>query len=253
MDPSRVATQEMYNQTQETMYNKINEKDHQKKQRAQPEQALKCPRCESTNTKFCYYNNYSLSQPRYFCKSCRRYWTKGGTLRNVPVGGGCRKTRRSPPLPPPASSKNVIRPLPSFRDDPLTNPLTTGLPSLCYDDATDLNVVFSRLQQKQSSFGPSEVSIFGNSADRRCDVFGNPAGFFGGQNCNFGGGLGYGFVTGADDEHHSSNETSSTSMAMTFEENNTQETSIGGNNESPNKDILLGFPWHLTGEVPGGG
>ncbi|XP_065879585.1 dof zinc finger protein DOF1.6-like [Euphorbia lathyris] len=54
----------------------------------------KCPRCESVNTKFCYYNNYSLSQPRYFCKTCRRYWTHGGTLRNVPVGGGCRKGKR---------------------------------------------------------------------------------------------------------------------------------------------------------------
>ncbi|GAB4831175.1 hypothetical protein Ancab_005182 [Ancistrocladus abbreviatus] len=53
-----------------------------------------CPRCNSTNTKFCYYNNYSLAQPRYFCKSCRRYWTQGGTLRNVPVGGGCRKSKR---------------------------------------------------------------------------------------------------------------------------------------------------------------
>ncbi|XP_047327719.1 dof zinc finger protein DOF3.4-like [Impatiens glandulifera] len=52
-----------------------------------------CPRCDSTNTKFCYYNNYNLSQPRHFCKSCRRYWTRGGTLRNVPVGGG---TRRNP-------------------------------------------------------------------------------------------------------------------------------------------------------------
>lgn len=60
-------------------------------------QALKCPRCESLNTKFCYYNNYNLSQPRHFCKSCRRYWTKGGVLRNVPVGGGCRKTKRSKP------------------------------------------------------------------------------------------------------------------------------------------------------------
>ncbi|XP_022775291.1 dof zinc finger protein DOF5.6-like [Durio zibethinus] len=57
-------------------------------------QALKCPRCDSTHTKFCYYNNYSLSQPRYFCKSCRRYWTKGGTLRNIPVGGGCRKNKK---------------------------------------------------------------------------------------------------------------------------------------------------------------
>jgi hypothetical protein len=54
-----------------------------------------CPRCGSSNTKFCYYNNYSLTQPRYFCKGCRRYWTKGGSLRNVPVGGGCRKNRRA--------------------------------------------------------------------------------------------------------------------------------------------------------------
>ncbi|XP_031120568.1 dof zinc finger protein DOF1.6-like [Ipomoea triloba] len=51
---------------------------------------LACPRCDSTNTKFCYYNNYNLCQPRYFCKSCRRYWTRGGALRNVPVGGATR-------------------------------------------------------------------------------------------------------------------------------------------------------------------
>ncbi|XP_068661039.1 dof zinc finger protein DOF3.5-like [Aristolochia californica] len=58
------------------------------------ELAPNCPRCDSSNTKFCYYNNYSLTQPRYFCKGCRRYWTRGGSLRNVPVGGGCRKNRR---------------------------------------------------------------------------------------------------------------------------------------------------------------
>ncbi|GAA0157657.1 hypothetical protein Leryth_006571 [Lithospermum erythrorhizon] len=61
----------------------------------QNHQPLKCPRCDSQNTKFCYYNNYNLSQPRHFCKNCRRYWTKGGILRNVPVGGGCRKSKRS--------------------------------------------------------------------------------------------------------------------------------------------------------------
>ncbi|CAK7356825.1 unnamed protein product [Dovyalis caffra] len=62
-----------------------------------PEQEqLKCPRCDSSNTKFCYYNNYNLSQPRHFCKNCKRYWTKGGALRNIPVGGGSRKnTKRS--------------------------------------------------------------------------------------------------------------------------------------------------------------
>jgi hypothetical protein len=53
-----------------------------------------CPRCRSANTKFCYYNNYSRKQPRYFCRACRRHWTEGGTLRDVPVGGG-RKNRRN--------------------------------------------------------------------------------------------------------------------------------------------------------------
>ncbi|KAL5197037.1 hypothetical protein ABZP36_000549 [Zizania latifolia] len=61
----------------------------------QLEPGLKCPRCDSTNTKFCYFNNYSLYQPRHFCKTCRRYWTRGGALRNVPVGGGCRRNKRS--------------------------------------------------------------------------------------------------------------------------------------------------------------
>ncbi|CAL5418563.1 unnamed protein product [Camellia sinensis] len=50
-----------------------------------PEAALKCPRSESTSTKFCYFNN----------KTCRRYWTRGGALRSVPVGGGCRRNKRS--------------------------------------------------------------------------------------------------------------------------------------------------------------
>ncbi|KAL9464369.1 hypothetical protein AB3S75_002047 [Citrus x aurantiifolia] len=58
-------------------------------------QNLRCPRCDSSNTKFCYYNNYNLTQPRHFCKTCRRYWTKGGALRNVPIGGGCRKNKSS--------------------------------------------------------------------------------------------------------------------------------------------------------------
>ncbi|KAJ0105345.1 hypothetical protein Patl1_18957 [Pistacia atlantica] len=76
----------------------------------QNHQALKCPRCDSLNTKFCYYNNYNLSQPRHFCKSCRRYWTKGGVLRNVPVGGGCRKTKRnSKPKPSSDSSAQQIQ------------------------------------------------------------------------------------------------------------------------------------------------
>ncbi|KAL3645523.1 hypothetical protein CASFOL_010703 [Castilleja foliolosa] len=67
----------------------------ERKVKPHKDQAINCPRCNSTNTKFCYYNNYSLSQPRYFCKTCRRYWTAGGSLRTIPVGGGSRKNKRS--------------------------------------------------------------------------------------------------------------------------------------------------------------
>ncbi|KAH6773687.1 hypothetical protein C2S51_012091 [Perilla frutescens var. frutescens] len=97
---------------------------------------LNCPRCDSSNTKFCYYNNYSLSQPRHFCKACKRHWTRGGTLRNVPVGGGCRKNKRpkrhsaaaatttTTTAPPP--STHVQNPL-GFYGLP-TNPLELNFP-----------------------------------------------------------------------------------------------------------------------------
>lgn len=117
----------------------------------QQQQSLKCPRCDSINTKFCYYNNYSLSQPRHFCKSCKRYWTRGGTLRNVPVGGGCRKNKRmkrpapsasdhtpsSSSSPPSAANSN----LPSQPHvDSHVNPLFYGLPG---NSNSDMNPPFS--------------------------------------------------------------------------------------------------------------
>lgn len=52
-----------------------------------------CPRCGSRETKFCYYNNYNIKQPRYYCRTCQRYWTAGGALRDVPVGAGRRKSK----------------------------------------------------------------------------------------------------------------------------------------------------------------
>jgi hypothetical protein len=60
-----------------------------------PDKILPCPRCNSMDTKFCYYNNYNVNQPRHFCKNCQRYWTAGGTMRNVPVGAGRRKSKNS--------------------------------------------------------------------------------------------------------------------------------------------------------------
>ena len=59
-----------------------------------------CPRCASRDTKFCYFNNYNTAQPRHFCRACRRYWTLGGSLRNIPVGGATRKRPRPPRRPP---------------------------------------------------------------------------------------------------------------------------------------------------------
>ncbi|XP_022867395.1 cyclic dof factor 1-like [Olea europaea var. sylvestris] len=60
-----------------------------------PDKILPCPRCKSMDTKFCYYNNYNISQPRHFCRSCQRYWTAGGNMRNMPVGAGRRKNKYS--------------------------------------------------------------------------------------------------------------------------------------------------------------
>lgn len=58
-----------------------------------PSKPVACPRCHSSETKFCYFNNYNVNQPRHFCKNCRRYWTAGGTMRNIPVGAGRRKSK----------------------------------------------------------------------------------------------------------------------------------------------------------------
>ncbi|XP_010552571.1 PREDICTED: cyclic dof factor 5-like [Tarenaya hassleriana] len=65
-----------------------------------PDKILPCPRCKSTDTKFCYYNNYNVNQPRHFCKNCQRYWTAGGSMRNVPVGSGRRKNKGWASSPP---------------------------------------------------------------------------------------------------------------------------------------------------------
>ncbi|KAH7675562.1 Zinc beta-ribbon-containing protein [Dioscorea alata] len=116
--------------------------EEEQKQKQDGKGGLKCPRCNSSNTKFCYYNNYSLSQPRHFCKSCKRYWTLGGSLRNVPVGGSSRKNKRlkprhhlSSPPPPPPPPPPPLAPLPNpllFTTDMM---ITTSL-----DNINDLSL-----------------------------------------------------------------------------------------------------------------
>ncbi|CAL5197178.1 unnamed protein product [Lathyrus oleraceus] len=88
--PNNNNTQNHENQQDSSSESKKPDQQQQQQQRV----VVKCPRCDSPNTKFCYYNNYSLTQPRHFCKTCRRYWTNGGSLRNVPIGGGCRKKQK---------------------------------------------------------------------------------------------------------------------------------------------------------------
>ncbi|KAF8412086.1 hypothetical protein HHK36_000040 [Tetracentron sinense] len=65
--------------------------------------------------------------------ACRRYWTEGGTLRNVPVGGGSRKNKRS------TSSKTVtdLTP-PSFSQSSSQNPKIR--------EEQDLNLAFPATQ-----------------------------------------------------------------------------------------------------------
>lgn len=60
-----------------------------------PTGIVPCPRCKSNDTKFCYYNNYNINQPRYYCRACQRYWTVGGVLRDVPVGSGRRRNKNN--------------------------------------------------------------------------------------------------------------------------------------------------------------
>ena len=54
---------------------------------APPTAPLACARCGSEETKFCYYNNYNLKQPRWFCKVRRA--ARGAT------SPACRCTHRA--------------------------------------------------------------------------------------------------------------------------------------------------------------
>jgi hypothetical protein len=65
----------------------------EEKELKRPDKILPCPRCNSMETKFCYFNNYNVNQPRHFCRNCQRYWTAGGTMRNVPIGAGKRRNK----------------------------------------------------------------------------------------------------------------------------------------------------------------
>ncbi|EFJ21141.1 hypothetical protein SELMODRAFT_417529 [Selaginella moellendorffii] len=66
-----------------------------------PDNVYQCPRCQSYNTRFDYYNNEKSTgkrdQPRYACRSCKGKWTQGGKVRDVSLSptGGNKRTLKS--------------------------------------------------------------------------------------------------------------------------------------------------------------
>uniref|UniRef100_A0A7N0TCK6 Dof zinc finger protein n=1 Tax=Kalanchoe fedtschenkoi TaxID=63787 RepID=A0A7N0TCK6_KALFE len=178
MELSSAQHQEMAAESLENMLI-CTKAQQERKPRPQQEEALKCPRCDSTNTKFCYYNNYSLTQPRYFCKSCRRYWTNGGTLRNVPVGGGCRKNKRPSSKRSANSSSDthqqhhhqphhLLNSSSSDAQNPFSafsSQMTSGYDEYHHPGNNDLSLVFARLQKQVSGYDDAQehnLSLLGN-------------------------------------------------------------------------------------------
>lgn len=130
-------------------------------------EGLPCPRCESRETKFCYYNNYSTTQPRHFCRNCKRYWTAGGTLRSVPVGGGLRKNKTS------KLSKHGVDLLSASTDGSHSSgnrsSLVLGSPSSSADGAVDeSNAKFD------SAIVPYRPTFEFETATGDCYPFGSP-------------------------------------------------------------------------------
>ncbi|KAJ4976268.1 hypothetical protein NE237_001374 [Protea cynaroides] len=130
-------------------------RQQQQQQQESAPAPLRCPRCDSTNTKFCYYNNYNKSQPRHFCKTCRRHWTKGGTLRNVPVGGGRknkrRKTSSSSSSSPPTTT--TTKNSPHLRIEPLQQQI-----SLPFGDQKGISEILYQALLPPTSSQPANYS-----------------------------------------------------------------------------------------------
>lgn len=255
MDPS--IAQELGTQTLGSMLGcgkqereREQERQLEKKPRPADGQTLKCPRCDSANTKFCYYNNYSLSQPRYFCKSCRRYWTKGGTLRNVPVGGGCRKNRR-----PSSRSRSQDQSLCTSPNPFPPHPLGGGVGALPYEPS-DLSYAIARLQ-KQASLGMDDLPMM-------CNLNNTPGGAFGGggyfdipshtglfQNMFYGGGGGAvgGHEMGITYDGGHLEGIGVATSAEGGEDKSNDDNNNGGEIEN-GRGLLWSFPWQSVG---GGG
>lgn len=56
----------------------------------EPDSILPCPCCNSMETKYCYYNNQNVSQPRKFCKSHLKNKKSDSRIRHINVSEAVR-------------------------------------------------------------------------------------------------------------------------------------------------------------------
>ncbi|XP_021773394.1 cyclic dof factor 1-like [Chenopodium quinoa] len=103
---------------------------------------VSCPRCNSMETKFCYFNNSNINKSRHFCWSCQRYWTIGGAIKNLPIRSGQCKSKH-------ASS----RPL----------PLTTPSDKLAIEEPGKLSETFSIAYRERTRLVSSSCSLMRNN------------------------------------------------------------------------------------------
>ncbi|KAI3703486.1 hypothetical protein L1987_73599 [Smallanthus sonchifolius] len=82
----------------------------------------KCPKCDSTNTKFCWFHNYNLSQPVHFCNTCTKYWTRSVSKKNNRSSSSSSSSSNSvsktlPSVVVPSASTTVPYLIPRIHDD----------------------------------------------------------------------------------------------------------------------------------------
>ena len=143
-----------------------------------PPSGLCCPRCSSTNSKFCYFNNGKTSQPRYYCRDCKRYWTHGGSLRNIPIGGGCRKRGRHSSEASTSASVIVMRPLASLSLEQRIRLVMSVLAAAFITAVNNNDGMSDQMQQMPSQptlpatnmqyFGANSGSLLRNRVNQSC-------------------------------------------------------------------------------------
>ncbi|XP_038898545.1 dof zinc finger protein DOF3.4-like [Benincasa hispida] len=115
-----------------------------------------------------------FSSPRHFCKNCRRYWTKGGALRNIPVGGGTRKNSKR------AVAATVKRPPSSSSSPSLTNPNPITVPDhnpiRGYGGGLDIAGSFSSLLASNGQFGNLLEGVDPNQSEMKMVELGDFSG-----------------------------------------------------------------------------